>query len=369
MKKTLLMAAAALFIGTAATAQYKYEFTVVKENPATPVKNQAKTGTCWCFATNSFIESELIRMGKGEHDLSEMFIVRQNYMKRIADNYLRLGKGNINPGSISHMYINAMAEHGLVPDEVYDGINYDSPTHNHDDLSGWVKTLSEKSVEMKKRIPAPMLEGLFDFYLGEVPEKFTYRGKEYTPKSFFKSLGINPDDYIEITSFTHHPFYQQVPLEIPDNWDHQLLYNVPLDDFMAIIDNAINTGYTVCWGGDLSNEPGYAMQHSIAVHTLDTLKKMKQIEYRATELPVTQESRQKDFEAFITVDDHLEHITGIAKDQEGVKYYKTKNSWGFTRNADGYHYISENYIKAKTMYILVNKNSIPKAIRAKLGIK
>ena len=188
MKKTLLMAAAALFIGTAATAQYKYEFTVVKENPATPVKNQAKTGTCWCFSTNSFIESELIRMGKGEHDLSEMFIVRQNYMKRIADNYYRLGKGNINPGSISHMYINAMAEHGLMPDEVYDGINYDSPTHNHDDLSGWVKTLSEKAVEMKKMIPAPMLEGLFDFYLGEVPEKFTYKGKEYTAKSFFKNI-------------------------------------------------------------------------------------------------------------------------------------------------------------------------------------
>lgn len=356
-------------MGTAASAQYKYEFTIVKENPATPVKNQAKTGTCWCFATNSFIESELIRMGKGEHDLSEMFIVRQNYMKRIADNYYRSGKGNINPGSISHMYINAMAKHGLVPEEVYDGINYDSPTHNHDELSTWVKSLSATSVEMTKMIPPQMLEGLFDYYLGEVPEKFTYKGKEYTPKSFYESLGLKASDYVEITSFTHHPFYQQVPLEIPDNWDHQLMYNVPLDDFMAIIDNAINTGYTVAWGGDLSNEPGYAMQHSIAVHTKDNIKGMKEIEYRATEMPVTQESRQKDFEAFITVDDHLEHITGIAKDQEGVKYYKTKNSWGFTRNADGYHYISENYMKAKTMYILVHKNSIPKAIRAKLGIK
>ena len=369
MKKTLLMAAAALFIGTAATAQYKYEFTVVKENPATPVKNQAKTGTCWCFATTSFIESELIRMGKGEHDLSEMFIVRHNYNKRIADNYYRAGKGNVNPGSLAHMHINAMAQHGLMPEEVYDGINYDSPTHNHDEMSTWIKTLSTQSVEMKKRIPEPMLQGLMDFYLGELPEKFTYKGKEYTAKSFYESLGLKASDYVEITSFTNHPFYQLVPVEVPDNWDHQMMYNVPLEDMMAIIDNAINTGYTVAWDGDLSNEPGYAMQHSIAVHTKDTLKRMKQVEYRATEMPVTQESRQRDYEAFETVDDHLEHIVGIAKDQEGVKYYKTKNSWGFTRNADGYHYISENYVKAKTISILVNKNSIPKAIRAKLGLK
>lgn len=368
MRKSLFVTLALICIGTAVSAQYKYEYTVVKENPATPVKNQARTGTCWCFATNSFIESELIRMGKGEHDLSEMFIVRNNYLTRIADNYIREGKGNVNPGSLAHMYINEMAKNGLLPDEVYDGINYDSPTHNHNDLSTWVKTLSNQSVEIKKRIPQPMLEGLLDAYLGEVPEKFTYRGKEYTAKSFYQSLGLKASDYVEITSFTHHPFYQLVPVEVPDNWDHALMYNVPLDEMMQIIDNAINTGYTVAWDGDIS-EPGYAFQHSIAVQTKDNLRGMKQIEKRAEELPVTQESRQADFEAFVTVDDHLEHITGIVKDQEGVKYYKTKNSWGTERNGDGYHYMSENYVKAKTISILVNKNSIPKAIRAKLGIK
>lgn len=366
MKKLTTLLIAALCVSSMSFAQYKYEFTVVKQNPATPVKNQAKTGTCWCFATGSFIESELLRMGKGEHDLSEMYIVRKNYNKRIDDNYLRRGKGNIGPGSVSHMYINAMDKNGLLPEEVYNGINYDSPTHNHGDLNKYLKEICNTSVELKKRIPAELLEGLLDAYLGKVPEKFTYKGKEYTPQSFYKSLGLNAADYVELTSFTHHPFYQQVPLEIPDNWDHALYYNVPLNELMAVIDNAINTGYTVAWDGDVS-EKGYAFQNQIALSTDQDIR--GEIKERVKEIPVTQESRQAAFENFTTTDDHLEHITGIAKDQEGAKYYLTKNSWGTERNGTGYHYMSEDYIKGKTTGILVHKNAIPKEIKAKLGIK
>ncbi len=368
MRKALFITAALLCLGTALSAQYKYEFTVVKENPATPVKNQANTGTCWCFATNSFIESELLRMGKGEYDLSEMYVVRNNYIRRIQDNYYRNGRGNVNPGSLAHMYMWVIANKGIMTEEAYHGINYDSEKHNHGSLSKWVKAISDAAVAMKEPIPAEIVNGVLDAYLGQVPEKFTYNGKEYTAQTFFKSLGINPNDYVELTSFTHHPFYQLIPVEVPDNWDHAMMYNLPLDEFMAVIDNAINTGYTVAWDGDVS-EPGYAFQHDVAVLCKENIKKEKEIKERPAEMDVDQDIRQKWFDSFVTTDDHLEHITGIAKDQEGVKYYKTKNSWGTDRNGSGYHYMSENYIKAKTVSILVHKNSIPKAIRAKLGLK
>lgn len=352
----------------ATSAPYKYEFTIVKENPATPVKDQASTGTCWCFATNSFIESELLRTGKGEHDLSEMFVVRHNYIRRIKDNILRRGEGNIGPGSIAHMYIWVMKNVGIMPEEAYDGINYDSKRHDHGDLNTWVKSINATAVEMKKPLPEEIVNGVLDAYLGKVPEKFTYQGKEYTVESFTKAMGLNADDYVEITSFTHHPFYEKVMVEVPDNWDYATMYNLPLDEMMQVIDNAINEGYTVAWDGDIS-EPGYAFRHFIAVNTKEDLRKQKELKAKAKEESVTQESRQHGFETFATVDDHLEHITGIAKDQDGVKYYKTKNSWGVDSNGTGYHYLSEEYVKAKSISILVHKNSIPKAIRAKLGLK
>jgi Aminopeptidase C len=364
MKKSVLLIAV-LCISTSIFAQYKYEFTPVKINPATSVKDQAKTGTCWCFATCSFIESELIKAGKGEYDLSEMFIVRNNYNERIADNYLRRGNGNINPGSVSHMFINMMDKYGLIPEESYNGINYDSKSHNHGALSNWIKKASEVSVESKTRIPKEIQEGILDAYLGKVPEKFTYKGKEYTPKSFYKSLGLNASDYVEITSFSHHPFYQQVPVEIPDNWDHALYYNVPIDELIEIMDYAIDKGYTIAWDGDIS-ESSFAHNNHIALNTKKSAK--GDIKERISEDPVDQESRQKGFENFTTTDDHLMHVTGIVKDQEGTKYYVTKNSWG-TGNGDGYLNMSENYVKAKVIAIMVNKNAIPKNIRAKLNIK
>lgn len=375
MRKIII---AALLVSTGAFSQsaiipadvekpYKYEFTIVKELAATPVKDQAKTGTCWSHAMTSFMESELIRTGKGEHDLSEMFVVRHNYIRRIKDNVLRRGRGNVAPGSIGHMYTWVMKNVGLMPEAAYHGIAYDSEKHNHDDLNQWVKSINTTAIEMKKPLPVEIVEGVLDAYLGKVPESFVYQGKEYTAESFRNWMGLNPDDYVEITSFTHHPFYEKVMVEVPDNWDYEKMYNVPLEDMMQIIDNAINSGYTVAWDGDLS-EPGYAFQHYVAVNTVEDIRNQKQLSAKAVEIPVTQESRQVYFETFQTVDDHLEHITGIAKDQDGVKYYKTKNSFGTERNGTGYHYLSEEYVKGKTISIVINKNSIPKSIRKKLGI-
>lgn len=379
------LAIAAMLVPAQANAQRKkkaaeeplkpYRFTEVVKAPVTSVKNQSSTGTCWCFATTSYFEAELLRTGKGEYDLSEMFTVRHNYNKRIEDNYLRRGKGNISQGSISHMTVNVIKEFGMVPESAYTGINYDSKTHSHGELSRYIAALSDVAVKMKKRSPETLelQEALFDIYMGKLPEKFVYEGKEYTPITFRDALGLNMDDYIEITSFTHHPFYQQVPLEIPDNWDHQLLYNLPLDEMMEVIDNALNNGHTVCWDGDVS-EKGYVYNPTgIAIIPADKSLDRNAIAESKTIVPevaeVTQEMRQEGYETFATTDDHLEHIVGIATDEAGTKYYITKNSWGTERNPyKGYHYMSEKYVRAKTISILVHKDAIPGAIRAKLGI-
>ena len=210
----------ALALGSLSTFAQGYQFTDVVKVPATPVKNQASTGTCWCFATTSFMESELLRMGKGTYDLSEMFIVRQKYMNQLQDNYVRQGRGNIGQGSLSHTFMNAFNQVGIVPEEVYSGINYDSDRHNHAEMVKYIKAIATTAVDMKKRSPEyyKLIDNLFDTYLGKLPEKFTYQGKEYTPKTFAASLGLNMDDYIELTSFTHHPYYQKFEVEVPDNW-------------------------------------------------------------------------------------------------------------------------------------------------------
>ena len=374
MKRILTLSLAAVLC-TAAFAQTQtiYQFTPVNDIQVTSVKNQARTGTCWCFATVSFLEAELLRQGKGEYDLSEMFVVRNNYQDRIFDNYLRRGHGNIGPGSIAHMATKAVAKYGIVPESVYNGINYDSPTHNHGELSAYLKGIAEVSVERKNLSPEyhKLVKSLFDIYLGEVPETFPYNGKTYTPQSFAKMLGLDDmSDYIEITSFSHHPFYQRVPLEIPDNWDHETLWNVPLDDFMAIIDGALANGYTVAWDGDLtSGEFNHNRGIAICPNPEDFAEAVK-LEKVYPDRVVTQEMRQADFEHFLTVDDHLMHLTGLFKDQNGNKFYKTKNSWGEGRNEEmkGYLYMSKAYIQMRSISIMVHKDAIPKDIRKKMGL-
>ena len=367
---TILIAAV---LCTAAFAQNQtiYTFTPVRDIPVTPVKDQARTGTCWCFATVSFLEAELLRQGKGEYDLSEMFIVRHNYDERIFDNYLRRGNGNINPGSIAHMATNAVAKYGIVPESAYHGIQYDSPGHNHTELSTYLKGIAAASVELKNLSPEynKLVKSLFDIYLGELPESFEYAGKSYTPESFAKMLGFGDmSEYIELTSFSHHPFYQQVPLEIPDNWDHAQLWNVPLDDLMDIIDNALTKGYTVAWDGDLTSGE---FQHGRGIAICPEPKDFKEavkLEQVFPDRVVTQEIRQKDFETFRTVDDHLMHLTGLYKDQNGNNFYKTKNSWGENNDLKGYLFMSKAYLQMRTVSIMVHKDAIPKDIRKKLGL-
>lgn len=388
--KPLFLSFALTLLSPLAAMSQGYQFTDEVKVPATSVKNQASTGTCWCFATTSFMESELLRMGKGEYDLSEMFIVRQKYINQINDNYMRRGKGNVSQGSLSPSWITAFKQVGVVPEEVYSGINYDSDRHNHGELASYVSSISETAVKLKKNSPEfhELVNSLMDIYLGKLPEKFTYKGKEYTAKSFAESLGLNMDDYVLLTSFTHKPYYEAFDVEVPDNWEHALMYNLPLDEMMSIMDNALKNGYSVCWDGDVS-EKGFSFKKGVAINpevnnvddyaTTDRarfekmdagerLEEVYKFERPYPEVKVTPEVRQAGYEAFVTTDDHLMHITGITKDQNGTKYYITKNSWGTERNAfGGYLNMSESFVRAKTICIMVHKDALTKEVRNKIG--
>jgi hypothetical protein len=369
-----------------------YIFTPVVEIKATPVKNQASTGTCWCFATTSFIESELLRMGKGEYDLSEMYIVRYNYVDKLKDNFIQQGKGNLGQGSVGHDWIAEFIKNGIVPDEVYTGLNYSQPKHNHSELISFVNAIASVPVQQEKESDQyfSVIDAVLDTYLGKIPESFTYKGVGYTPKSFTASLGINPDDYVEITSLILFPFYTQGVVPIPDNWRKLNYYNVPLDELIEVMDSSLMNGYTVAWDGDVSEE---GFSHSKGVAIIPELEKID--EYPAAEksrlgkmtaeertadaykfsrpfpeVKVTQEIREAGYDAKKTTDDHLMHLTGISKDQTGKKYYITKNSWGTDRNTfGGYLNMSESYVRAKTIAIMVHKNAVPAEIKAKLGFE
>ena len=375
----------------ASKSEEGYKFTPVVELKATPVKNQAGTGTCWCFATTSFIESELLRMGKGEYDLSEMYIVRYNYSDRLRDNFVQQGKGNLGQGSVGHDWIVEFVKNGIVPDEVYTGLNYSMPNHNHSELNSFVNAVSTVPLKRNKESDQylTIVDAVLDTYLGKVPQSFTFKGVGYTPKSFTASLGINTEDYVEITSFTLFPFYTQGVVPIPDNWRKMNYYNVPLDELITIMNYSLNNGYTVAWDGDVS-EKGFSHSKGVAIipevenieqySSADKarLGKMTKEELTAEaykfiipfpEVKVTQESREAGFDNKTTTDDHLMHLTGIVKDQNGTAYYITKNSWGTERNPfGGYLNMSENYVRAKTIAIMVHKNAIPAEIKTKLGL-
>jgi len=402
MKKQILLALLmALFIlpsiaqkknnATTSKSEEGYKFTPVVELKATPVKNQASTGTCWCFATTSFIESELLRMGKGEYDLSEMYIVRYNYVDKLKDNFVQQGQGNLGQGSVGHDFIVEFVKNGIVPDEVYTGLNYSMTNHNHSELHSFVNAVSTVPLKRNKESDQyfTIVDAVLDTYLGKVPQTFTYKGVGYTPKSFTASLGIKTDDYVEITSLTLFPFYTQGVVPIPDNWRKMNYYNVPLDELIAIMNYSLNNGYTVAWDGDVS-EKGFSHSKGVAIipeventeqyssADKSRLGKMTKEERTAEaykfsmpfpEVKVTQESREVGFDNKSTTDDHLMHLTGIVKDQNGTIYYVTKNSWGTERNASGgYLNMSENYVRAKTIAIMVHKNAIPAEIKTKLGL-
>ena len=398
MKKFLLTALAfctafaAAAQTPAATEPEGYRFTDVRLIPMTPVKDQHRSGTCWCYSTLSFLEGEILRAGGRPVHLSEMWIVRHTFMDK-AVKYVRMhGEINFAEGGASHDVTEGIKNHGIVPQEAYPGFNYGTEKADFHELSLVLKayldaviTASGKSSD--KALSTAWKRGfdaILDEYFGRMPETFTYEGKEYTPRSFAASLPIDMDDYIDITSFTHHPFYTQFSLEIQDNWRHALSYNLPIDEFMEVFDNAINTGYTIAWGSDVSesgftrdgvavmpdNEKVQELSGSDMAHWL----KMKPEEKKLNTKPqpqkwCTQAERQLAYDNWETTDDHGMQIYGIAKDQEGNEYYMVKNSWGTANKYNGIWYASKAFVRYKTMNIVVHKDALPKAIKAKLGIK
>ena len=347
--------------------QDRHIFTMIYDLNATSVKNQAQTGTCWDFATQSFLESELLRMGKGQYDLSEMFDVRYTYPLK-AERYVRYhGKSQFGEGGQAHDVLKVFDTYGAVPSSVYSGLEPGDSLHNNFEMDAVLKSVL-KTIVSRRQISQhykDVVKAICDVYLGKVPQKFEYKGREYTPKTFAASLGINTKDYVEITSYTHHPFYSKFILQVPDNWADGEYYNVPLNDLVKIMDNALANGFTIAWDGDVGRDNFYRNE-GYAVVPVDNDTSTTGPEQ---EKNVTQEMRQKAYDDYTTTDDHLMHITGLAKDQDGTKFYYTKNSWGTINSKyDGYWYMSEPFVKLRTIAIMVHKDAIPKDIREKLGI-
>lgn len=367
-----------------------FKFTDVKLVKTTPVKDQNRSGTCWCFAGTSLLEDEILRKSGKEVDLSEMFTVRHCYSDK-ADRYIRMqGATNFAAGGsiIDVPYV--FEKYGIVPEEAYSGLQYGEEKHDHTELDGVLSSYvkSVKSTHGKKISTAwkKGYEGILDAYFGELPETFVYEGVTYTPQSFAKSLGLDMNDYVAITSFTHHPFYKPFVLEVADNWLWAPYMNVPMDEMKAVVDNAIDKGYSVEWAADVS-EGGFKWYNGYAVlpkakttadmdgtelsrwvklSDKDRESELFDIKGPVEEMVVTPEIRQEMFDRQETTDDHGMVIVGKAVDQEGNKYYKVKNSWDTNQLYDGYFYVSEPYFLAKTLSILVNKNAIPGDIAKKI---
>ena len=392
MKKYIILAAA-LLISVAASAQKQpeYQFTTVKANPITSVKNQYRSGTCWAFSTIGFFESEAIRICgiKDEADypdFSEFFVVSHSYLDR-AVKFVQLdGNLTFGAGSEADDVLDVIRDFGIVPQSAMSGMNYGTELPEQSELDAVLKAYIQAVVKKPNKVLSTAwkagFKGILDAYLGEWPESFTVAGKEYTPESYRDAMGINPEDYITLTSFTHHPFYTWFPIEVCDNWRWDQAYNIPIDEFMAVLDNAIENGYTAAWGADVSH-PGFT-RTGTALLVDNTVKSTAGSDQEhwvgkeegkpapapaVVETVPTQESRQADWDNKTMTDDHGMQIYGIAKDQNGKKFYMVKNSWGVTGKYDGLWYASENFVKGQSLDIMIHKSALPKDLKKKLGIK
>ena len=371
-----------------------YRFTDRNILRTTPVKDQNRSGTCWCYSTMTMLESEILRSGGREMHLSEMWIVRHSFMDK-AEKYMRMhGTINFAEGGASRDVTEGIKAHGIVPNDVYPGLNYGTDKPDFHELSrvlkAYLDAVMAASEDGKKPLSTAWKRGfdaLLDTYFGVCPETFEWEGRSYTPQSFAASLPIDMEDYVDLTSFTHHPFYTQFIIEIPDNWMWGTVYNVPLDEMMAAIDHALDKGYTVAWGTDVSDK-GFSRTKGIGILPEADLESMSGTEaekwgqltqrekeealYKfdkpGKERTVTQQSRQEAFDNYDTTDDHGMVIAGTAEDQNGTTYYKVQNSGNVNSPYKGFWYFSKPFVALKTTSITINRNALPAALRKKLNL-
>lgn len=355
-----------------------FKFTDIINLANTSVKNQGSSGTCWSYSTNSYLESEMIRQGKQPVELAQIFSARNAYIEK-GKNYVRMhGAVTLGDGGALHDVINMCKKYGAVPQEIYTGLNYGTTKNKFAEMGVLMEGLLSAIIKNPNGELTPNWEkaytAVIDSYLGAVPENFIYKGKSYTPQSFAKEVvGINPDDYVELSSFTNAPYYTKTMLMIPDNWSFDQVYNVKLNDMTDIIDYALKNGFTVAWASDVS-EKSFSWKNGIAyvpaqkVDEMTNEEKENMFNGPKAELEITPELRQKAFDNYQTTDDHAMHIIGLAKDQTGKEYYVVKNSWGTTNDYKGYLYVSKNFVKYKTTAFMVNKEGLPSEIIKKLGV-
>ena len=400
MKKTLIFALAAVCCLSVNAAKKKTSdadknkpvFTIIKENPITSIKNQAKSGTCWNYSTLSYIEAEILKKTGKTYDLSEMFVCNKDYMDRAIMKVRMHGDAQFSQGGSAADVFCVIKDYGICPDDAMAkaGTMYGDTLNNFNEffsvMEPYVDAVAKSNAKTISNTWKNGFQGILDSYLGKCPEKFTYEGKEYTPKSFAASLGLDWNDYVSITSYTHRPFYTEFAVEVQDNWRQERSWNLPMEEMAQIIDNAVMNGYTVAWGGDVSEQgftrdglallidnddtalTGSDMAHWLKLSPKEKQNKIKELGVTVKEMTPSQEQRQKEYDNWTLTDDHGMLIYGIAKDQTGREYYMVKNSWGKTGEYDGIWYMSKNFIIAKTMDYTVNKNAIPADIRKKMGI-
>lgn len=346
-------------------AHAQYTFKELKRIENTPVKSQGRTGTCWSFATSSFLESEVSRLVGDKVDLSEMYIVKQNYRDKALNYVLRQGNARFSQGSLSHDVIRIAALHGLVPQQQLTGFTFNPKKYDHAELASGLKGYLDGVIKQRKITPMwdQVVDAILDIYIGEEPQEFQYKGETYTPKSFAEKIGFKAEDYVSLTSFSHHPFYEEFILEIPDNYSNGEFYNIPLDVFVDVVENALDKGYSIAWDGDVS-EKSFGRKEGIAILPLTVNDDM--FKNPVKEIKVNQSNRQENFMSYATTDDHLMHLIGKAQDQEGNEYYIIKNSWGDNNPYGGYLYMSKAYFKMKTVAIMVNKNALSKNLLDKI---